>query len=131
MPVWGSGQASQRGRFGLLCRGLLSRISRGLSTHLKPRHFESASKVLVAKRSCRIRPFLPSGDTGARRTSSSRVISSPPRDSRETPLHSPNLFAAGHGAVADALAWRIAGREADRSTARHWLRSILPFTHLW
>ena len=49
----------------------------------------------------------------------------------ETPLHSPNLFAAGHGAVAYALAWRIAGREDDRLTARHWLRSILPFTHLW
>lgn len=49
----------------------------------------------------------------------------------ETPLHSPNLFAAGHGAVAYALAWRIAGRDIDRLSARHWLRSILPFTHLW
>lgn len=49
----------------------------------------------------------------------------------ETPLHSPNLLAAGHGAVAHALAWKIFGREHDRVAARKWLRSILVFTHLW
>lgn len=49
----------------------------------------------------------------------------------ETPLHAPNLLAAGHGALAYALAWQMFGREQDRRSARHWMRSLLVFTHLW
>jgi len=49
----------------------------------------------------------------------------------ETPLHAPNLLAAGHGAVAHALAWQSFGRDEDRRSARHWMRSLLVFTHLW
>ncbi|WP_156250244.1 hypothetical protein [Pseudactinotalea terrae] len=49
----------------------------------------------------------------------------------ETPLQAPNLLAAGYGALAHTLAWQLWGREEDRFAARHWLRSLLVFTHLW
>lgn len=49
----------------------------------------------------------------------------------ETPLHAPNLFAAGHGAVAYALGHRLTGDERYADRVRHWLRSLLGFTHLW
>ncbi len=49
----------------------------------------------------------------------------------ETPLHSPNLFAAGHAAVAYILAHRQFGSEVYRERAIHWIRALLPFTHLW
>jgi len=49
----------------------------------------------------------------------------------ETPLHSPNLLAAGHAAVAYYLGYRAFGDERYRAKAIHWIRSLLPFTHLW
>lgn len=49
----------------------------------------------------------------------------------ETPLHSPNLFAAGHAANAYALAYRVFNDECYKQAAIHWIRSLLPFTHLW
>lgn len=52
-------------------------------------------------------------------------------DHWETPLHSPNLFAAGHAAVAYELGFRVFGDERYRARAIHWIRSLLPFTHLW
>jgi hypothetical protein len=49
----------------------------------------------------------------------------------ETPLHAPNLFAAGHAAVAYYSGYRIFGDERYLERAIHWIRSLLPFTHLW
>lgn len=49
----------------------------------------------------------------------------------ETPLHSPNLLAAGHAANAYYLAYRIFGDVRYRDKAVHWIRCLLPFTHLW
>lgn len=49
----------------------------------------------------------------------------------ETPLHSPNLLAAGHAAVAYLLGCRATGKEVYRTKAVRWIRSLLPFTHLW
>ncbi|MBM7568779.1 hypothetical protein [Paenibacillus sacheonensis] len=49
----------------------------------------------------------------------------------ETPLHSPNLFAAGHAAIAYELAYQAAGEQIYRDKAIYWLRALLPFTHLW
>jgi hypothetical protein len=49
----------------------------------------------------------------------------------ETPLHSPNLLAAGHAAVAYYLGYRTFGDERYRAKAIHWIRALLPFTHLW
>ena len=49
----------------------------------------------------------------------------------ETPLHSPNLLAAGHAAVAFELGHRAFGEARYRQKAIHWIRSLLPFTHLW
>lgn len=49
----------------------------------------------------------------------------------ETPLHSPNLLAAGHAANAYYLGYRTFGDERYREKAIHWIRSLLPFTHLW
>ena len=49
----------------------------------------------------------------------------------ETPLHSPNLLAAGHAAVAYELGYRAFGDARYRAKAIHWIRSLLPFTHLW
>ncbi|GGD51163.1 hypothetical protein [Paenibacillus nasutitermitis] len=49
----------------------------------------------------------------------------------ETPLHSPNLLAGGHAAIAYYKAYRAFGDERYLSKAVYWIRSILPFTHLW
>jgi len=49
----------------------------------------------------------------------------------ETPLHAPNLLAAGHAAVAYLLGYRAFGDDRYLAKAVHWLRSLLPFTHLW
>ncbi|WP_077620287.1 hypothetical protein [Bacillus sinesaloumensis] len=49
----------------------------------------------------------------------------------ETPLHSPNLLAAGHAAITYYLAFQEFGDEKYKNKAVYWLRSLLPFTHLW
>ena len=49
----------------------------------------------------------------------------------ETPLHAPNLLAAGHAAVAYELGHRVFGDARYRARAAHWLRTLLAFTHLW
>jgi hypothetical protein len=52
-------------------------------------------------------------------------------DHWETPLHSPNLLAAGHAAVAYLLGFRATGDARYHAKAVHWIRSLIPFTHLW
>jgi hypothetical protein len=49
----------------------------------------------------------------------------------ETPLHSPNLLAAGHAAIAYELGYRATGDKRYRAKAIYWNRALLPFTHLW
>lgn len=49
----------------------------------------------------------------------------------ETPLHSPNLLAAGHAANAYILGHRAFGDATYLAKAIYWIRSLLPFTHLW
>ena len=49
----------------------------------------------------------------------------------ETPLHSPNLLAAGHSAIAYYLGYKAFQDARYRDKAIHWLRSVLVFTHLW
>jgi hypothetical protein len=49
----------------------------------------------------------------------------------ETPLHSPNILATGHAAIAYELAYRQTGNQAYRSKAIYFLRGNLVFTHLW
>ena len=49
----------------------------------------------------------------------------------ETPLHAPNLLAAGHAACAYMLGYRAFGDTRYRDKAITWIRSLLPFTHLW
>ena len=49
----------------------------------------------------------------------------------ETPLHAPNLLAAGHAALAYELGYRRFGEQRYRDQARHWLRTLLVFTQLW
>ncbi len=49
----------------------------------------------------------------------------------ETPLHAANLFAAGHAAIAFELAHRFTGERKYREKAVYWIRTLLPFTHLW
>jgi len=49
----------------------------------------------------------------------------------ETPLHSPNLLAAGHAAVAYMLGYRAFDDPRYLAKAIHWIRALLPFTHLW
>ncbi|TDD99012.1 hypothetical protein [Jiangella asiatica] len=49
----------------------------------------------------------------------------------ETPLHAPNLLAAGHAAVAYELGHRAFGDPRYRERTAHWLRTLLAFTHLW
>lgn len=49
----------------------------------------------------------------------------------ETPLHAPNLLAAGQAAVAFYEGYRAFGEEAYRRKAVYWIRSVIPFTHLW
>ena len=49
----------------------------------------------------------------------------------ETPLHAPNLFAAGHAAIAYYLGYKAFGDKRYKEKAIYWIRSLLPFTHLW
>lgn len=49
----------------------------------------------------------------------------------ETPLHSPNLFAAGHAATTYYSAYLVFGDVRYKEKAVYWIRSVLPFTHLW
>ena len=49
----------------------------------------------------------------------------------ETPLHAPNLLAAGHAALAFYAGYQAFGDERYKEKAVYWLRSIIPFTHLW
>ena len=49
----------------------------------------------------------------------------------ETPLHAPNLLAAGHAAVAYYLGYELFGDDRYQEKAIYWIRSLLPFTHLW
>ncbi|MGD8777359.1 MAG: hypothetical protein PVH88_00170 [Ignavibacteria bacterium] len=49
----------------------------------------------------------------------------------ETPLHAPNLFAAGHAAIAYYEGYRAFKDDKYKKKAIYWIRSVLPFTHLW
>lgn len=49
----------------------------------------------------------------------------------ETPLHAPNLYAAGHAAIAYYLGYKTFGDERYKEKAIYWIRSLIPFTHLW
>lgn len=49
----------------------------------------------------------------------------------ETPLHAPNLFAAGHAAIAYYLGYKAFGDERYKERAIYWIRAVIPFTHLW
>ena len=49
----------------------------------------------------------------------------------ETPLRSPNLLAAGNAAIAYYLGYKQFGAEGYLDKARYWIRSLIPFTHLW
>jgi len=49
----------------------------------------------------------------------------------ETPLHSPNLYAAGHAAIAYYLGYKVFNDPRYLNKAIGWIRSLLPFTHLW
>jgi hypothetical protein len=49
----------------------------------------------------------------------------------ETPLHAPNLLAAGNAAISYELAYRESENPAYREKAIHYIRALLPFTHLW
>ncbi|RIQ30984.1 hypothetical protein [Jiangella rhizosphaerae] len=49
----------------------------------------------------------------------------------ETPLHAPNLLAAGHAAIAYELGFGLFGDPRYRERTAHWLRTLLAFTHLW
>ncbi len=49
----------------------------------------------------------------------------------ETPLHAPNLLAAGHAAIAYYRGYKAFGEERYKEKAVYWIRSVLPFTHLW
>ncbi|TFH41361.1 MAG: hypothetical protein E4H01_15105, partial [Lysobacterales bacterium] len=49
----------------------------------------------------------------------------------ETPLYSPNLLAAGNAAIAYYLGYRACSDVRYRAQSIHFIRSLLPFTHLW
>ncbi|NPV78704.1 MAG: hypothetical protein HPY52_00290 [Firmicutes bacterium] len=49
----------------------------------------------------------------------------------ETPLKSPNLLAAGHAAIAYYLGYKEFGKDEYLKKAIRWIRSLIPFTHLW
>jgi len=49
----------------------------------------------------------------------------------ETPIHAANLLAAGHAAIGYYEAYRKWGDEKYREKAIHWIRTLIPFTHLW
>ena len=52
-------------------------------------------------------------------------------DNWECPLHAANLFAAGHAAIGYYEAYRKWGDDKYKEKAIYWIRTILPFTHLW
>jgi hypothetical protein len=52
-------------------------------------------------------------------------------DNWECPLHAANLFAGGHAAIGYYEAYRKWGDEKYLDKAIYWIRTILPFTHLW
>jgi hypothetical protein len=49
----------------------------------------------------------------------------------ETPLHSPNLLAAGHAAVAYYVGFKALNDTVYKKKAIYWMRSMIPFTNLW
>ena len=49
----------------------------------------------------------------------------------ETPLHSPNLLAAGNAAIAYYLGYQAVHEPRYLEKAVYWIRALLPFTHLW
>jgi len=49
----------------------------------------------------------------------------------ETPLHAANLFAAGHGAIANYKAFQLFGDAKYKEKAVYWIRTVIPLTHLW
>ncbi|MEC3880039.1 hypothetical protein [Parapedobacter sp. 10938] len=49
----------------------------------------------------------------------------------ETPLHAANLLAAGHAAIAYYEGYKAFNDERYKEKAIYWMRSIIPFTHLW
>ena len=49
----------------------------------------------------------------------------------ETPLHAANLFAAGHAAIANYKAFEQFGNPEYKRKAIYWIRTVIPFTHLW
>ncbi len=49
----------------------------------------------------------------------------------ETPIHAANLLAAGHAAIGYYEAYRKWGDEKYRDKAIYWIRTLIPFTHLW
>ena len=49
----------------------------------------------------------------------------------ETPLHAPNLLAAGHAAVAYYKGFEVFDDPKYEMKAIYWIRSIIPFTNLW
>lgn len=49
----------------------------------------------------------------------------------ETPLHAANLFAAGHAAIAYYEGYKTFKEDRYLQKAIYWIRTLLPFTHLW
>lgn len=49
----------------------------------------------------------------------------------ETPLHAPNLLAAGHAAIAYYEGFKTFGDDRYKEKAIYWIRSLIPFTNLW
>lgn len=49
----------------------------------------------------------------------------------ETPLHAPNLYAAGHAALAYMLGFEHLKKPVYKSRAIEWMRTLIAFTHLW
>jgi hypothetical protein len=49
----------------------------------------------------------------------------------ETPLRSPNLLTAGNAAIAYHLGYEQFDKDVYLERARRWIRSLIPFTHLW
>lgn len=49
----------------------------------------------------------------------------------ETPIHAANLLAAGNAAIAYYEAYQEFGNEEYKDKAIYWIRTIIPFTHLW
>ena len=49
----------------------------------------------------------------------------------ETQLHAPNLLTAGYAALAYYVGAEVFDEEKYRGRARHFIRSLLPFTTLW